>query len=833
MAKTINFGIDLGTTNSAIAKFQEGGVEVFHNPLGQKDTLPSVVAYRKGRIIVGDKAREYMERDPGNVVGVFKRKMGTSVRYRIDSTESYVSPVELSAQVLKELKNFIYTGEQAKAAVITIPASFDTVQSNATKKAGQEAGFEHVELLQEPIAASLAFVNRKESGDELEKAQWLVYDLGGGTFDVALLRIHDGEMRVIDHEGDNFLGGADFDAMIIDHLIIPHLEQEGSFTDLKNQFRSASGKYNKLWFALLNKSEDAKVMLSNHESADIEFEIEDDTGELLDIYFTITREDLEKLIEPAIRRTLDMIHQILGRNSMSASDMDFVLMVGGSTYIPYVRAEVGKDLGVEVNCSVDPRLAVAVGAAYFAGTRTLRQMDPAKTEEKPSEEAISRNLEVKMAYPKTSQENEEYFSARVSGTIDGLFYRILREDGGFDSGLKALEARIEEDLPLVPNSYNTFRFSVVDSEGNTLSLNLPTVGITQGKYSVTGQPLPGDICIEIDDVENSETRLEAIFRKNEILPLRRTFTRELTRSIRKGSEQEIIINVLEGPENALPSVNQAIGFITVKGSQLERDLIKGSDIEVTLEISESRDLRISAYLTMTDQEFSNLFTSSERHVHLGKLKTELEVLQGQAEANVKRLEEMEAYEEAMGAVGIQTEIAELLDQVKAMPEDDVTDLRFQLEDRKRRMALKLDQLNRDHEISEILSDYFGWKRNAREIIDEHGDEQEKSSFAEIVSGEKEMVRSASKARIRDAINRLWRLFHAVSWKRPDYLKWLFYNAEGQSYKFSNAQEGENLLKQGRSAIEGEEWDRLRVTINGLYNLLPDQPKGFMRGTGIG
>jgi molecular chaperone DnaK len=203
MASNINFGIDLGTSNSLVAKFDKGNVEVYKNPNGFKETLPSVVGFRNDRILIGDQARTYLQRDPKSVVSRFKRKMGTSETFKIKSLNASKSPVELSAYVLKELKAFVHTGEELDAAVITIPASFDTVQSNATKEAGKLAGFKTVILLQEPIAASLAYAN-KEKNVDLKNSQWLVYDLGGGTFDVALVKIVEGELTVLDHEGDNY-----------------------------------------------------------------------------------------------------------------------------------------------------------------------------------------------------------------------------------------------------------------------------------------------------------------------------------------------------------------------------------------------------------------------------------------------------------------------------------------------------------------------------------------------------------------------------------------------------------------------------------------------------
>ena len=274
MNETINFGIDLGTTNSSIAKFTEGNVEVFKNPMNLKQTLPSVVAFRKNRIVIGDKARELVQKDSANVVGVFKRKMGTSDKYHIASTNEEYSAQDLSSLVLKELKNFIHTDEKIDAAVITIPASFDTMQSNATKKAGYGAGFQQVVLLQEPIAASLAYANKVST--DLNNIKWLVYDLGGGTFDVALVGIEDNEMTVIDHEGNNYLGGTDFDKAIVEKLIVPELEKQGAFANLDKEMKSSSGKYNRLYNLLLFKAEEAKIALSNRKQIEIEFETEDD-----------------------------------------------------------------------------------------------------------------------------------------------------------------------------------------------------------------------------------------------------------------------------------------------------------------------------------------------------------------------------------------------------------------------------------------------------------------------------------------------------------------------------------------------------------------------------
>ena len=287
MSDLVNYGIDLGTTNSLIAKFISGQVEVFKNPRGHKEGLPSVVGFRKDKIFIGDKARDYSIKDPRNVASRFKRKMGTTETIKIDSIDSSKTPEELSAFVLKELKEFNHTGETLSASVITIPASFDTIQSNATKEAGNLAGIEEVILLQEPIAASLAYAN-KDKSDDLKNSQWIVYDLGGGTFDVALVKVVEGELTVIDHEGDNYFGGSDFDAMIIEQLIIPEIESKGKFSDLIGEMKSATGRYECDWYRLLIIAEDAKVELSNDTSTEIDYELQDDNGDDVSISMTNT-----------------------------------------------------------------------------------------------------------------------------------------------------------------------------------------------------------------------------------------------------------------------------------------------------------------------------------------------------------------------------------------------------------------------------------------------------------------------------------------------------------------------------------------------------------------
>jgi actin-like ATPase involved in cell morphogenesis len=501
MDNMINYGIDLGTTNSSIAKFVKGEVEVFKNPMETgKETLPSVVYYKKDKIFVGSSALTYLEKDTKNVFSSFKRKMGTTESFRVKSLDQIKTPIELSAEIIKELKGFVHTGEQVDAAVITIPASFGIIQSNATKEAGLLAGFKQVVLLQEPIAASLAYAN-KHKEKKLEDGKWLVYDLGGGTFDVALIKIQDGEMKILDHEGDNFLGGTDFDNLMVEKMIIPFLNKYFKFNNLEDELKSESGKYNSLYIRLLRIAELAKIRLSAKTSAEIELiDIIDDNGENIDISFEITRSEFDSLIKADIDRTTEMIKKILVRNSLKPSDIQFTLMVGGSTYIPYVRKRVEEILQIPVNCNIDPTTAIAIGAAYYAGTKE-------KNIKKEISKPTTSGLKIRFSYQKTSQELDEMLAVRVDGNIEGLFYQITREDKGYDSGRKKLTARISVDLPLLKESYNFFKFTILDEHNNIIETDIDLIGIIHGKIVFHGQPLSNDICIEIDAIPEFDNGL--------------------------------------------------------------------------------------------------------------------------------------------------------------------------------------------------------------------------------------------------------------------------------------------------------------------------------------
>ena len=352
MSKII--GIDLGTTNSCVSVMEGGEPKVIVNAEGLR-TTPSVVAFKNGEIIVGENARRQAATNMDTVFSV-KRHMGTDKKIDIRSTSKSYTPQEISAMILQNLKKTAenYLGEKVTEAVITVPAYFNDAERQATKDAGKIAGLEVKRIINEPTAAALAY-----GIDKSDKEQTiLVYDLGGGTFDVSVLQLADGTYEVLSTAGNNRLGGDDFDNRIVDYIVNDFKIQEG--VDLRNDKTAM--------FRLKLEAEKAKKEVSNMSTTDINIPfITMNNGNALHVNMSLTRAKFESLIQDLIDTTTKFVRQALRDAKLSASDLDQVLLVGGSTRIPAVQELVKRELGKEPNRSINPDEVVAMGAAIQGG----------------------------------------------------------------------------------------------------------------------------------------------------------------------------------------------------------------------------------------------------------------------------------------------------------------------------------------------------------------------------------------------------------------------------------------------------------------------------------
>ncbi|WEV44729.1 molecular chaperone DnaK [Streptococcaceae bacterium ESL0687] len=354
MSKII--GIDLGTTNSAVAVLEGGDAKIIPNPEGNR-TTPSVVAFKNGEIQVGEVAKRQAVTNPDTIASI-KRHMGED--YKVEANGKSYTPQEISAMILQYLKGFAedYLGEKVDKAVITVPAYFNDAQRQATKDAGKIAGLEVERIVNEPTAAALAYgLDKAEDTDE----KVLVFDLGGGTFDVSILELGDGVFDVLSTAGDNHLGGDDFDNKIIDWMVAEFKKENG--IDLSKDKMAMQ--------RLKDSAEKAKKDLSGVSSTQISlpFITAGEAGPL-HLELTLTRAKFDELTSDLVERTKEPVRRALSDAGLKASDIDEVILVGGSTRIPAVVEAVKKETGKEPNKSVNPDEVVAMGAAIQGGVIT-------------------------------------------------------------------------------------------------------------------------------------------------------------------------------------------------------------------------------------------------------------------------------------------------------------------------------------------------------------------------------------------------------------------------------------------------------------------------------
>lgn len=351
----MDYGIDLGTTNSSIARM-ENGESVIKQTKNLMDTLPSCVYFAKNKkgecsLRIGMKAKDSMYSDfitalsrsePTHEHGYieFKREMGSDRHYANENMpKAFYTPEELSAEVLKELKSLI-NDEVVNSVVITVPAKFTAIQKDATMQAARMAGFRQCELLQEPIAACMAYGLSSEKKD----GKWLVFDFGGGTFDAALVKAEDGILTVFDTEGDNYLGGKNLDENVINQILIPHLQKEYNLSS----YETVEWKRKALLDALKGPAEEMRIALSFADSTDystydrnINLGL-DDNGDEIDLEITITKQELLNAIIDQYKKAVAICLELLKRNGLSGSDLSSLILIGGPTYSPIVREMLKK-----------------------------------------------------------------------------------------------------------------------------------------------------------------------------------------------------------------------------------------------------------------------------------------------------------------------------------------------------------------------------------------------------------------------------------------------------------------------------------------------------------
>ncbi len=613
MRNKIDYGIDLGTTNSAIARI-ENGVPTIKKSDTLKDTLPSCIHFNKRQdCLVGDTAFNVMKNDntralktfekgKTNTFIEFKRTMGTTHSFECSNMSKSFSSEELSSEILKKLKSFVQD-ENISSIVITVPAKFLNPQLEATMQAAKLAGFKHIELLQEPVAAATAY----GLGSKNKNGYWLVFDFGGGTFDAALIKAEDGILAVKDTDGDNWLGGKNLDEAIVDQIIIPNLRQNYAIDSILENTEKKEILRNAVKFF----AEEAKIQLSFKDSHNIlsnlgDLPFEDENGDEPEIDVLVTQKDLENTLSPIFQKAIDITKELLKRNNLKGSDLGALILVGGPTYSPILRRMLKEQITDKVDTSVDPMTVVAKGAALFASTISVSEEVKEKTRDKTK-------LQLDVKYESTTVELDEMVNLKVlkektTGTFPEKIYAdVVRSDGAWSSGKKMIGERATIiDVLLVEGRSNSFEINLYDDAGNKLECQPNQFSILQGIGGLDKmQVLPYNIGIGKYFPEYEEDRFACVkgLEKNKSIPATGVRNGLKTRStIRPGVEKDIIrIPIYQGDYNAegtTPSLNNLVNEVIITGELLPGLLPEGSAVDITIKVDGSQLMKFSAYFPL-------------------------------------------------------------------------------------------------------------------------------------------------------------------------------------------------------------------------------------------
>ena len=614
----IDYGIDLGTTNSAIAKIMHGNVKILKSDFYQKDTIPSCVGFVKVKdkcsILVGDEAYNQLDRDRrltfyksdyhSEIFIEFKRTMGTDKTYpSLYMNRNYTSE-ELSAEVLKKLKSF-EKDEVIKSIIITVPAKFKMNQKEATVRAAKLAGFEYCELIQEPVAASLAF----GLDSEIKNGYWIVFDFGGGTFDVALMKVEEGIMNVIDTDGDAFLGGKNIDYAIIDEILIPYFKNNYNLNSVwSNQLKLED--FRNEWKGMV---EYKKIELSIKDTVYLLTELGEDFGmdddnNPLELDITLTKEEFERVVRPIFQKAIDITNNLLSRNKLTGNSLETLILVGGPTRTPLLRQMIMDQITPNIDTHKDPMTVVAEGAALYASTVDIPESIIANNRDN---KAI--NLQIK--FESSSVELNEFVSVKINEDslnniqLDNNLFLEISRGTGWSTGKIPFNPKGEVvEVKLEPNKANIFEINIYNSRGDRLAISPNEFTILQGfKQGQNGATLPYYIGIEVHD---------DILNRDEFIPIKgleKNATTPITgiengcrtpKVLRPGISTDIInIPIYQGDYYNVGTkafYNHYIANIRITGDDVPALIPENSPINLTFKIKRDEQMSVSAYFPNID-----------------------------------------------------------------------------------------------------------------------------------------------------------------------------------------------------------------------------------------
>ena len=801
-------GIDLGTTNSAICSYDGESVRLYKSP-DQNDVTPSAIFIdRRGNKYLGKRAYDSAAKNPDNAATKFKRMMGTSTPVKLAAVDITMTPEECSSEILKlcfgylpeEIRNSGETG-----TVITVPAAFNQMQKDATLAAAEMAGLGRVALMQEPVAAVMCVMKQRNSD-----GVFLVFDLGGGTLDIAIAESISGRVSLLAHGGVAMCGGTDFDRAILDNVVKPWLT---SNFDLPEDF-SVNAKYKSLLRMCLWASEKAKIELSAKEDAVISLNesdlgVSDESGSEVYVDIPFTREVLDGLIASKVDESIQSARETLEKAGLSPHDVERIVFIGGPTQYKPLRDRVAFELGIAQSSDMNPMTAVAEGAAVFAESIDWSSQSRGR---KNARGALSTggSLDLSFNYIARTPDSKAKVVAKLGGNAAaGAEFQIDSLDTGWSSGRMALKDGASVELALAKPGENTFKVFVFDSNGGPVALGDNKITISRTAASIDAIPASHSIGVEARDKLGGRLVLDYLVREGDQLPKKGKKIFKTEESLRAGSTGSIKFKLWEGEISDPVNDNRFIGMFEIKGSDFDDGVIAaGAEMVCDYEVLDSGNIMMEVSVPSIGGSFHsgrNFYSRQDGQIDYTKAS---KLVEEQSENTLQRLEEMASKidDSKLDQARAKLEQAESLGKSESDPET-AKQAMDNVQEAKRLLALTRKAHLKDIRQLELDKTIDFFDRAVRE----HARPTESSAFDNLAKTAQRSIDNNSgdfESHLDELRSKNFMILWRQDWFVIDRFKWLAQD----TYLFPDAREHAELVSIGAEALKANDIDKLRAVV---------------------
>jgi molecular chaperone DnaK len=807
-------GIDLGTTNSAICSYDGETVCLYKSP-DQHDVTPSAIFIdKRGNKYIGSRAYNNAARNPDTAATLFKRLMGTSTPVNLPGVNRTMTPEECSAEILRVL--FGYLPEEIRknndtGTVITVPAAFNQMQKDATMSSAEMAGIGRVALMQEPVAAVMSVMRQRKSD-----GIFLVYDLGGGTLDIALAESISGNVSLLAHSGIEMCGGRDFDRLLLDNIIVPWLFDN---FDLPDNFLMAP-EYKPLLRMAVWAIEKAKIELSQKEEAivslpETDLGVRDRSGEEIYLDVAVNRGRFNELIAFKLDESIKAASETMARAALSPHDVERMVFVGGPTLYKPLRDKVASELGVAPSTEVNPMTAVAEGASVFAESIDWATRSRGR---KSARGAVSAGSRTNLSFnyiARTPNFKAKIVAKLGDQRLTGIEFQIDSLDTGWSSGRVAFREGATVELTLSKPGDNSFKIFVFDENGSPIGLDQDLIVISRTAANIDAIPASHSIGIEAREKIGGRFVLDFLVREGEHLPKKGKKIFKAEESLRSGRTGSIKFKLWEGEIEDPINDNRFIGMFEIKGSNFDDAVITaGAELVCEYEILDSGNIVLEVTIPSISGSFHsgrNFYSRQEGQIDYTKAS---KLVMEQSEQAMLRLDEMASKidDPILDRARVKLEQASRIGVGESDPEtakqamDGIHEAKRLLALARKEHLREIRQLELDKAVK-----FFS------NLVREYARQSELSTFDNLVktaqhsidndSGDFEGYLSELRGK---SIMILWR----QDWFVIDRFKWL----SEDSHLFPDAQEHQKLVVMGKQALRANDLDKLRSVVAQLDSI---------------